>query len=189
MLRILLVSLACLLFLPPALTAQEQPEFPGAQQEHDWLQKFVGEWTSHSKASVGPDQPEMECSGTISSRALGKLWVVNEMKGSMGEFEMHGLQTIGYDPQKKKYVGTWVDSMVNHLWHYEGTLDESGKKLTLEAEGPNHMAGGKLTKFRDAYEFVSDDKIVITASMLGADGEWVTFMTGEATRQKAADAE
>jgi hypothetical protein len=187
--RIRLASLAALLILPATLRAQEQPQVPGPQQEHQWLQKFVGEWSTHSKASVGPDQPEMECSGTITSRALGGLWVVNEMKGSMGEFEIHGLQTIGYDPQKEKYVGTWVDSMVNHLWHYEGTVDESGKKLTLEAEGPNHMAGGKLTKFRDAYEFVSDDKIIVTASMQGEDGEWVTFMTGEATRKKGSDVE
>jgi hypothetical protein len=187
--RTLLGTLVCLLILPTALLAQEQPDVSGAQPEHEWLQKFVGEWTSHSKAKVGPDQPEFECSGTISSRSLGKLWVVNEMKGSLGEFEMHGLQTIGYDPQKKKYVGTWVDSMVNHLWHYEGTVDESGKKLTLEAEGPNHTAGGKLTKFRDAYEFASDDRIIITASMQSEDGEWVTFMTGEATRKKRFDIE
>lgn len=187
--RLTVISLAAVLVLHAALLGQDQQQLPGPENEHQWLEKFVGEWTTHSKASMGPDQPEMECSGTISSRRLGKLWVLNEMKGSLGDFEMHGVQTIGYDPQKKKYVGTWVDSMVNHLWHYEGTVDESGRKLTLEAEGPNHTAGGKLTKFRDAYEFASDDRIIITASMQSEDGEWITFMTGEATRKDANKAE
>src|SRR5690606_8412351 len=187
--RLTVASLAAVLILHAALLGQDQPQVPGPEKEHEWLQKFVGEWTTHSKASVGADQPEIECSGTISSRMLGKLWVINEMKGSMGEFEMHGLQTVGYDPQKKKYVGTWVDSMFNHLWQYEGTVDELGRKLTLEAEGPNHMAAGKLTKFRDAYEFASDDRIIITASMQGEDGEWITFMTGEATRKTTDQAE
>lgn len=187
--RLTIASFAAVLILHAALLGQEQPQGPAARKEHEWLQKFVGEWETHSKAFAGPDQPAMECSGTITSRMLGKLWVVNEMNGNMGEFSVHGLQTVGYDTQKKKYVGTWVDSMFNHLWQYEGTVDESGKKLTLEAEGPNHMAGGKLTKFRDAYEFVADDRIIVTASMLGEDGEWVTFMTGEAKRKQAEKAE
>ena len=120
---------------------------------------------------------------------LGGFWLVSESKANPMGMQMHAIQTIGYDPQAKKYVGTWVDSMMNHMWKYEGTVDESGQKLTLEAEGPNHMAGGKLTKFRDAYEFVSPDRIIVTALMLGEDGKWITFMTGEATRKDAGKAE
>ena len=97
---------------------------------------------------------------------------------------MTAVQMIGYDSEKKKYVGTWVDSMMNHMWRYEGSVDDSGKTLTLEAEGPNFMAAGKTTKFRDAYEFKSKDHIVATSSMLTDDGKWVTFMTGQVRRVK-----
>lgn len=99
---------------------------------------------------------------------------------------MRGIQTIGYDATKKKYVGTWVDSMMNYLWLYEGNVDETGNKLTLEAEGPNFMADGKLTRFRDAYEFKSPDHIIVSSSMLSEDGKWITFMTGESSRKKAS---
>lgn len=166
-------------------SAQQQPELPGPEKEHQWLQKFVGEWTTTSKGSMGPDQPPMECTGTIKSRMIGGFWVVNEMKSTVQGAPMQGLQTIGYDAAKKKYVGTWVDSMMNHMWHYEGTVDESGKTLTLEAEGPNFMAGGKLTKFRDAYEFKTPDHVIVTSSMLGEAGKWITFMTGDSKRTKS----
>jgi hypothetical protein len=110
-------------------------------------------------------------------------WVVSENRGETGGTSMTAIQTIGYDPEKKKYVGTWVDSMTTFIWKYEGTVDESGKTLTLEAEGPNFMAAGKLAKFRDAYEFKSKDHIVATSSMQGEDGKWVTFMTGNLRRK------
>jgi hypothetical protein len=165
------------------IAAQEQPEFPGPEKEHQWLKQFVGQWNTTSKGSMGPDQPPMECSGTISSRMLGEFWVVNEMKADVMETTMTGIQSIGYDPAKKKYVGTWIDSMGHHLWTYEGNVDQTGSKLTLEAEGPNSMAGGKTTQFRDTYEFKSADHILVTSSMLGEDGKWTTFMTGEAKRR------
>ncbi len=97
---------------------------------------------------------------------------------------MVGVQTIGYDAAKKKYVGTWVDSMTDFMWKYEGSVDKSGKILTLEAEGPNFASPGKLTKFQDIYEFKSADVIAITSKMLGDDGKWVTFMSGSANRKK-----
>ncbi len=164
--------------------AEDVPQFPGAEQEHQWLQQFVGDWSTHSKMETGPGVPAMECKGSISSRMIGALWVVNEMKAEVAGTQMVGIQTVGYDPDKKKYVGTWVDSMLNHMWHYAGTVDATGKILTLEAEGPNFSAGGKLTKFQDIYEFKSADEIAVFSKMLGEDGKWITFMTGTAKRQK-----
>lgn len=96
---------------------------------------------------------------------------------------MSGIQTIGYDPAKKKYIGTWVDSMMNHLWRYEGTVDGLGKTLTLEAEGPNFMGDGKMATFRDVYEFKSADHIAVSSMMLQQEGQWITFMTGDFRRK------
>jgi hypothetical protein len=184
--KLRLFSLAVLTLICSVSTAQQPPEFPGPEKEHQWLQKFVGEWTTISKGSMGPDQPPMECSGTIESRMIGDFWVVNEMQGNPQGIPMRGLQTIGYDPVKKKYIGTWVDSMMNHMWMYEGSVDASGNKLTLEAEGPSFMGDGKVTKYRDAYEFKTPDHIIVSSSMLGEDGKWITFMTGESKRKTGA---
>jgi hypothetical protein len=164
--------------------AQEVPGLPQASKEHKWLEQFVGEWESTAEASLGPGQPPLACTGKASGRMLGGFWLIYESEGEMMGLTTKAIQTIGYDAEKKTYVGTWVDSMINHLWHYKGSVDESGKKLILEAEGPNFMAGGRLTKFRDAYAFKSPDHIEFTSAMLGDDGKWVQFMTGQIRRKK-----
>ncbi len=160
----------------------QTPEFPKPVAEHEWLKRFEGTWTSESKGTAGPGQPEMQCNGTMNCRLLGGFWVVNEWNTKVPGATMQGIQTIGFDTSKKKYVGTWVDNMMNHMWHYEGTVVD-GKKLILEAKGPNFMSEGKETMFRDSYEFVRDDEIKVTSEMQGEDGKWITFMAGTAKRQ------
>ena len=112
------------------------------------------------------------------------MWVVGEIEGTIGDTKMSSVLTLGYDPAKKKYVGTWVDSMYNHLWIYEGTVDESGKVFTFEAEGPDMTNPGKTAKYRDVYEFKSKDHKVQTSQAQGPDGAWVSFMTMDYKRAK-----
>ena len=166
------------------LAGQETPKAPAPQKEHEWLQQFVGEWETESEAMLEPGKPPMKCQGAEKARAIGGLWVVSEITSLMQGQTMLGVLTIGYDPEKKKYVGTWIDSMTPHLWKYEGTVDAAGKILTLEAEGPNMMMPGKMAKYRDVWELKSKDHKVLTSSMLGDDGKWTTFMTMNARRKK-----
>lgn len=163
--------------------AQETPEMPSPVKEHEWLKQFVGEWDVKSEMTM-EGAPPMKCEGTETARQIGGFWVVGEMDSVVVGQPMKALLTVGYDPEKKKYVGTWVDSMTHHLWKYEGTVDETGKILTLEAEGPNMMEPGKTAKFRDAFEFKSKDHKVLTSSMQGPDGKWIAFGTTNYTRKK-----
>ncbi|MEX2142930.1 MAG: DUF1579 domain-containing protein [Pirellulales bacterium] len=167
-----------------SVPAQAPTQLPQPTKEHELLKKFVGEWESTAEAVAGPNMPAMTCKGRTSARMLGGFWVVIEGETDMMGMKIEAVQTIGYDPAKKKYVGTWVDSMFNHKWDYTGAVDAAGMKLTLEAEGPNFMADGKLTKFRDIYEFKSADQIEATSSMLGEDGKWIQFMTAQIKRKK-----
>ena len=41
------------------------------QQEHRWLERFLGEWTYEAEAVMAPGQPPMKSSGTESVRSLG----------------------------------------------------------------------------------------------------------------------
>ncbi len=166
---------AALLSAASSCVAQE-----GVTKEHEWLRQFVGEWEAAVGAEVGPKGPEI----TESVRALGARWIVAESRLSTMDPPMTAMLTLGYDPRKKKYVGTWIDSATSYLWTYEGTVDAAGRVITLEAEGPNPLSPGKLFKFRDVYELKGRDHKVLTSSMQGADGKWVTFVTVHYRRKK-----
>jgi hypothetical protein len=155
------------------------------QKEHEWLHKLVGEWTFEVEASMEPGCAPGHFQGSESVRSLGGLWIVAEGQGEMpGGGAATTMMTLGYDPQKKRYLGTWVGSMMTHLWIYDGALDATGRVLALDTEGPGMTVEGKMTKFKDVIELKSDDHRVLTSHMLAEDGEWHHFMTAHYRRRK-----
>ena len=173
------------LLLCAAALAQDAagPQFPQPQKEHEWLKQLAGEWDAQGECVMAPGQSPMKMKATVTGRTLGAFWAMTEIRGDMAGTQMTGVMTVGYDPEKKKYVGTWVDSMTNHLWHYTGSVDESGKKLTLEAVGPDMTQPGKKMNYRDAWEVKDKDHIVMTSSC-EKDGKWFTFATNNLRRKK-----
>jgi Protein of unknown function (DUF1579) len=165
---------------PATSRAQEDPRKPAATKAHEWLLQFVGEWESEADSGK-PGQPKV----TEKAHMLGGLWLVSETKVQFADKPpMLGMLTIGYDPEKKKYVGTWIDSMTSYLWKYEGTVDSNGKALTLATEGPNPMAPGKLFAFQDVHEFTDSGHKVMTSSMRDANGKWHPFQVVKFRRKK-----
>ncbi|MBW4547664.1 MAG: DUF1579 domain-containing protein [Symplocastrum torsivum CPER-KK1] len=166
-------------------TQQESTMQAKPQNQHHWLQKLVGEWIYETEATMGADQPPEKATGTESVRSLGGLWILAEGQGEMpgcGAATM--IMTLGYDPHKQQYVGTWIGSMMTHLWVYDGKLDADERVLTLNSEGPAMTGEGKMAKYRDAIEFKSDDHRVLTSHMLGDDGQWHKFMTANYRRKQ-----
>jgi hypothetical protein len=161
---------------------QDGPKLPAPQKEHEWLKQLVGEWETETEAVMEPGKPPMKCKGRETVRSLGGFWTHAELTGDMMGTPVTGFMTLGYDGRTKKYVGTWVCSMDGHLWKYEGTLDASGKVLTLETEGPGMT--GKLAKMRDVIEIKDKDHKVLSSYALGDDGKWTQFMTLTAKRAK-----
>lgn len=161
------------------LTMKTEP-----QDEHQWLQKLVGEWTYETEAMMGPDQPPEKSTGTENVRSLGGLWIVAEGQGEMpGCGAVTMMITLGYDPQKQRYVGTWVGSMMTYLWVYDGELDADKKVLTLNSQGPAMTGEEKMANYKDVIEFEGDDHRILTSHALGEDGQWHQFMTAHYWRK------
>jgi hypothetical protein len=161
------------------------------QQEHRWLERLVGDWTYEAKYEAPPGEPEGKDGGTERVRPLGGFWVICEGQGQAPEGEAaSSIMTLGYDPARATFVGTFVSSMMTHLWIYDrGTLDAAGRALTLEAEGPGftaegELAEGKTAKYRDVMTFESDDHRVFTSQTLRDDGTWHQFMETHYRRTK-----
>ena len=145
------------------------------QQQHRWLEKLVGDWTYTSECDAGPDQPAMKVDGSERVRSVGGLWTIAEGTGGSGDEAWTSVMTLGFDPRTGRFVGTFIASMMTHLWIYDGTLDENTGTLTLDAEGPS-SAGEGMAKYQDVVAFVGDDQRTLTSRLLGPDGQWHQFM-------------
>lgn len=160
-------------------------EMPKPQQEHEWLQKIVGEWTVEYEGTMGPDQPSTTWHGTESTRSFGGFWVIGEGCVQAPDCEEgRTIITLGYDPRQKRYIGSFIGAMMANMWVYSGTLDAEERVLTLDTEGPNMMEEGKISRFQDIMTIVDVDYRVLTSQILGDDGEWHQFMTAHYRRVK-----
>jgi len=89
---------------------------PEPQVEHKWLQRLVGDWNFEAECSMGPDQPPMKTTGRETVRSLGCLWTIGEAAGEVpGGGSCDSIMTLGFDPQSKRFVGTFIASMMTHL--------------------------------------------------------------------------
>src|SRR6185295_3189435 len=121
----LVVIVVALCSLPAAAAEPELPKMPAPQKEHQWLERFVGEWESEAEMIAGPGQPAEKCHGIEKTRSLGGFWIVAENNAKFHDTPINAILTLGYDADKKKYVGTWIDSVTSYLWKYEGAVDST----------------------------------------------------------------
>lgn len=150
--------------------------------QHLWLKTFLGDWTVESEG-LAPDGTVHKGEGAESVHALGDLWVVCRGRFQMGTVLGESQMTLGYDPQKQRFVGSWVGTMMANQWVYEGELDDERKVLSLACQGPSFSGDGSLSTFKDVFEVRSDDHRILTSYALQADGTWLQFMTAHYRRK------
>lgn len=158
-------------------------DMPAPRKEHQWLMQLVGEWEIEGEGTMGPDQPPITWKATENVRAIGDFWILGESKGAMPEGgEMVNITTYGYDPEKGRFVGTFISSVMTMMWHYEGSLDAAEKVLTLDTEGPSMTSEGKMACFQDIVEMIDNDHRLLRSQVLGEDGQWQQFMVARYRR-------
>lgn len=147
-------------------------------KEHRWLDQLVGEWSCEMEASMAPGAPPETHTSRERVRSLGGAWVLCE--GEMGSGGT--LITLGYDPMKGRFVGSFIGSMMTNQWIYEGELDESGDALVLSTRGPSPIGDGSMADYLDTIRIRDPDHRTLSSSFHAPDGEWHRFMTAEYTR-------
>lgn len=156
------------------------------QKEHEWLMQLLGDWTIAGECVMGPDEPPFKSEMKETVKSLGEIFVVAEGHGNTPDGETaKTLMTLGYDPLKKRYIGTWAGSMMTHMWIYDGEVDPTGKILTLNTEGPSFTDPNKQAKYQDIIEIVDKDHRILKSRTQKEDGEWSDyFMTAHYSRCK-----
>lgn len=154
-------------------------EMAKPQAQHDFLQKMVGTWEVNAADIANGEVWTETC------RSLNGIWFVAEGNGNMpGGERATTVLTLGYDPAKGRYVGTWFGTMMHHLWVYDGELSEDGKTLSLYTTGPDFAQQGKLCDYREQITFTDRDHRTFTSSAKQPDGSWKQFMQANYTRKQ-----
>ncbi|WP_018235643.1 DUF1579 domain-containing protein [Ensifer sp. BR816] len=152
------------------------------QEEHRWLEQLLGEWTATSEESMGSggsSEPWVE-----NVRSMQGLWVVCEGQGTMPDGSSgQTMMTLGFNPLTGRYVGTWVGSMMTHMWVYDGEIEDDGKTLALNCEGPDFENPGKSAKYQDRITLSDANRRTLTARVQAEDGSWKELMKAEYRRR------
>jgi len=163
------LSVSLLALAVPALA--QMPPMPQPGPEHELLKKDVGTWDATVEMFMAPGAPPSVSKGTETLTMMGGFWLLSEFKAEMMGQPFEGRGTTGYDPGRKKYVGTWVDSMTPGYYTVEGTYDAARKMLTEVMEGPD--PSGAVAKTKATTEWTGADGRVFT--MYAPDGKTVAM--------------
>jgi hypothetical protein len=79
-----------------------------------------------------------------------------------------------WDATKKKYVGSWIDSMSSSIAQGESTWDSSTKTMTGYMEGTDMT--GKTSKMKSVVEYKTPGSRVFTMYGAGPDGKEAPMM-------------
>ena len=159
------------------------PPAPKPQKEHEWLKNFEGAWDFTAKFHMAPGGPAMESKGVqVDRMGGGGLWLIVDSMEDKKDAPFHGHGMVGYDAEKKKYIGVWVDGHTSKFAMSEGTADKDGKVLTMESEamGPD----GKPMKMRQESTLKDKDHKTLKFFASGQDGKETMVGQIEYTRKK-----
>jgi hypothetical protein len=111
--------------------------------EHERLTLDVGTWDATVRCYMqGPgSEPSISHGTEIVELLPGGLWALSDFEGQFGDASFHGHGQSGYDPLKKKYIGTWIDSMSPSIMTMEGDYDPKTKTLTMYGKGTDPRSG------------------------------------------------
>lgn len=150
---------------------------PTPGPEHEMLKKMEGTWGATIKMegdeTKGTATYKMECGG---------LWLMSDFQGEFFGQKFQGRGMDGFDPEKKKFVSVWVDSMSSRPMMLEGTYDKEKKTMTMTGEGPG--PDGKPVKQKTVTQQVDNDHQTFTMYFVGADGQENKVLTIEYVRKK-----
>jgi hypothetical protein len=172
---------------PQMSPEQMQKEWEAAGKpgpEHAMLAKGVGRWNCTVKSWMDPSaEPEVSQGTEESQMIFGGRYLQSRFNGSMHGAPFEGMGTLGYDNVKKKYVGTWFDSMGTGIMRFEGDYNAQAKEMVCIGSFADAMTG-KDSPCRMVTRFVSDDQHVF--EMWGPDptGRELKWMEITYTRAK-----
>lgn len=150
---------------------------PQPRDAHAFLQKLVGRWqVSAAEMSDGSDWIE-------EVRSLSGIWFVAEGRGNMPDgTPATTLLTLGHNSATGRYLGSWIGTMMEHMWVYDGELSEDGSTLSLYTTGPSFADPTVTQRYREQIILTGENTRIFTSSAAQPDGGWHSFMRADYRR-------
>jgi hypothetical protein len=177
------LAAACLLIGAGAFAQVPEMPIPKPGPEHKVFQDDVGTWDAAIEMFFAPGTPMTSKGIETNAVGCGGLCLITDFKGELfpGQpFQGHG--TTVWDPGKRKYVGSWTDSLSTGLSVGESTYDAASKTMTGWMEGPDMT--GKVTKAKSVVQRKDADTRVFSMYQAGPDGKEALGMKITYTRRK-----
>lgn len=128
--------------MDPAAMEEAYAKAAAPNDNHQLLASLVGNWKATTKAWMVPDsEPEITSGTSECTMILGGRFLQSKMKGDMGGRPFEGMEVMGYDNLKKKFVSSWVDNMGTGIMMSEGTHDAAAKTLNFNGSFDDPMTG------------------------------------------------
>jgi hypothetical protein len=187
------VAMLAVLVLPVAIAAQaggQKPKPPAPPPpmpapkpgpEQAVFKMDVGTWDAAFEMTAD-GKPVTSKATEVNTLGCGGLCLISDFKGQIMGGPFHGHGVTVWDASKKKYVGSWTDSMATGLGLAEATWDPAAKKFTGTMDMPDQT--GKVVKSRSVTEYPSADKRVLTMYGPGPDGKEAQMFKITYTRRK-----
>lgn len=163
----------------------QEHEMTPVTEHHKRILAGVGEWEG-TVTMIMPGAEPMTMSARETVEAVGEYWTTSTFTADMPGMAFTGKSVLGYDSDKKQYVGTWLDSTVTYLTVMHGEFDAQKNAIVMRWKAPNWMSDGSLADFRS--ETVHRADAAVSTFYVG-EGEGTKHMEIRMKRKAAAGAD
>lgn len=153
-----------------------------AQNPDDIIKRDEGTWKA--ELTVHSPEGDMTMTGVETNRLLGD-WMVSDFEGEIMGMQFAGHSVYGYDEEKEKIVGTWIDNMPQpgiprRMAIMEGEYDKEMDAVVSYLDSYN-MQGEKVRE-KHVVEYDGDDSRTMTMYQQTGEEEWGVMMVIKYTR-------
>jgi len=151
---------------------------------HKKLGAMAGTFNAEVKMWMQPGAPPAGGAGVAeNSWALDGRFLEQHFTGNFMGMPFTGMGFTGYDNIKKKYVGTWMDTMTTSMMISTGTANADGKSYTFTSTMDDPMTG-KSSPVKEVVTVVDNDHHTLEMWGAGPDGKMFKTMEIAYTRKK-----
>jgi len=165
--------------------AQEYMKMMSPNENHAYFKDIAGKWDVKTVAWMAMGQESTVTKGTCdASLMFGGRFLMMKFSSTMMGQPFEGIEILGYDNLKKKYVTFWIDNQSTNFYLTEGTRDSLTKVETETGDWGTPMGG--TMPVRSVTKVVNKDTIVYELYMTMPGGQEFKSVENTMTRKKMA---